>query len=217
MDGLDPVVTLELVVGSVDAHVQRVRLSLERARRHQRHGDGSGSCIHGEPRRNRDARVDVFQHLSEEVVGAGVPTLHALALDDVPQGNRPVGILGEDVEPIRGLLVLHDGRRGLDSRARLLVNRIDVSAGMTAPFAPPRVAHARRRPARGELWGHRHRRILVRAACTVTVSPAASRPGGVHVFIVAPVHVRGPPVDTRTHSRRPEPRALVTAVIGRKR
>ena len=69
MDGLDPVVTLELVVGAVDAHVQRVRLSLERARRHQRHGDGSGSCIHGEPRRNRDARVDVFQHLSEEVIG----------------------------------------------------------------------------------------------------------------------------------------------------
>ena len=214
MDGLDSVVTLELVVRAVDAHVQRVRLSLKRARRHQRHRDGSGSCIHGEPRRNGDARVDVFQHLSEEVITAGVPTLHALALDDVPQGNRPVGILGEDVKPIRGLLVLHDGRRGLDRRARLLVNRIDVSAALDLA---PRVAHARRRPARGELGGHRHRRILVRAACTVTVSPAASRPGGVHVFIVAPVHVRGPPVDTRTHSRRPEPRALVTAVIGRKR
>ena len=108
--------------------------------------------------------------------------------------------------------MLHDGRRGLYSRARLLVNRIDVSAGMTAPFAP-RVAHARRRPPWGELGGHRHRRVLVRADAVT----AASRPGGVHVFLVAPVHVRGPPVDTRTHSRRPEPRAFVTTVIRRKR
>eukprot|EP00982_Pelagococcus_subviridis_P003104 23689-Pelagococcus_subviridis.AAC.2 len=104
-----------------DAHLLRVRLRGERAARRQRDREAARSRVHGEPRRDRDDRVDRGEHVFEDA--SGRERSNERALGDVPQRDLAVRVLREDAHAVVQLRVLHDRRGAADRDGRKRVRR----------------------------------------------------------------------------------------------